>query len=842
MKNYSYHFLLILIAGFANLFALCQDAVKPNIIFIVVDDLNDYIDGLEGSQESATPNINRISDNGTLFTNAICSAPLCCPSRTSFLTGKDPTYTNIYSAAGYKCNNFAQNFTAVGNNDEYFTIPGFLKDSIGYFTYGLNKIFHCYENYQEYDSITPEPCEKELSWNKIFVYNDSATIAAGLVEQGVFNNEWSAINDTMEKHMMDYVAVDSATSFIQQFAQNNSITCGDPFFIALGIKKPHKPLYIPEKYFKEEYITDFYEEPFNIPFHFPANSYPYNGIIMPPQPEIPFSDYYNLPLDSMGQGMVKGADNNFIEWAEDLSPTPLVDIAFDDSLTLDVLAWSKRANCVMAYLAGIKYLDAQIGRLLDSLETYPEIYNNTVIILLGDNGYGLGEKKHWGKRTLWETDIRVPLIISDLREPNKQVCNTTVSLLDLFPTICDLIGTDYPTFIDGSQYLDGKTLYPLLQEPTQHWERPILSGVKKESNSEGACFPQYSVRNDQFHYIRYQSNGGGLTICDSLNSYFEEELYEIGANREIDPNEWNNLIQNTDYKPVVDYLQQWLPDSSMFNAKTYTAFIKKDPMDCFLSYSDTLDLMFELFDTLGAYVLPPDELMYIWTNNLTSDTINSTSESFLISSIPTAIFNTNSKLIFYLQIIDTTSGSGFIRAFDMEHYFLNPDNLPTLSFELLSADSIAYVNDFEISGSYNFYWWVINGDSVFYNEIPEEITFDIPAPYTITCYVQYGNNDCVLSYTQTIYKPLINYFKDEVLYIIPNPAHNNVTIYLKSGISGNVLNMYDLNGKLIKRFDLGQDIGTSYYNFNVEDFENGVYLLCVTGLLNSISSPLIIMR
>lgn len=840
MGKHISHISLLLFFVLTRLNGFAQADTKPNIILIVVDDLNDYIEGMGGSQESTTPNISRISDNGTLFTNAFCSAPLCCPSRTSFLTGKDPSYTNIYSAAGYKCNNFSQNFTAAGNNDEYFTIPGYLKDSLGYFTFGLNKIFHCYENFQEYDSLTAEPCEKELSWNKIFVYNDSPTIAPGLVEQGVFNNEWSAINDTMEKHMMDYVAVDTATKFIQQFALDNTITCGNPFFIALGIKKPHKPLYIPEKYFKPEYIADFYEEPFDIPFHFPANSYPQNGIIMPPQPKIPFSDYYNLPTDSMGQGMVKGADNNFNEWAEDLSPMPIIDAAFDDSLTLDLLSWSKRANCVMAYLAGIKYLDAQIGRLLDSLESYPEIYNNTVIILVGDNGYGLGEKKHWGKRTLWETDIRVPFIISDLREPNKQMCNTTVSLLDLFPTICDLIGSEYPTFLDGTQYLDGKTLYSLLQEPAQHWERPILSGVKKESNSEGACFPQYSVRNDRFHYIKYQSNGGGLTICDSVNSYFEEELYEIGINREIDPNEWNNLINNEDYNPVVEYLQQWLPDSSMFNTKTYSVFIKKDPMDCFLSHTDTIDLFFELLDTSGVAITPPGELLYIWTNNLTSDTINSTSASFLISEIPDAIFNSNSKLIFYLQVIDTTSGS--INAFDMEYYFIDPENSPDVSFELLSADPLVYVNEFEITGSYNSYWWLINSDSVFYNEIPEEITFDTPAPYTISCYVQYGNNDCVLSYSQTIYKPLINYFKDDILYIIPNPAHNNVTIYLKSGISSNELNMFDLNGKLVRRFDLSEDIGSSYYNFNVEDIENGVYILNITSEINSTSSPLIIMR
>ena len=79
---------------------------KPNFIFIVVDDLNDGIEALNALPETLTPNINRICENGTVFTNAVCPAPLCCPSRTSFLTGKDPAYTQIYSTYNYKCTDF----------------------------------------------------------------------------------------------------------------------------------------------------------------------------------------------------------------------------------------------------------------------------------------------------------------------------------------------------------------------------------------------------------------------------------------------------------------------------------------------------------------------------------------------------------------------------------------------------------------------------------------------------------------------------------------------------------------------------------------------------------------
>src|SRR5262245_43886864 len=111
--------LLILLSG--PIYVLAQVDEKPNIIFIVADDLNDYIESLVTSPDVETPNINRIADLGTTFFNAYCPSPLCCPSRTSFMTGKDTRYTDVYSAATYNCHDFSGNFKPASNNDEYFT-------------------------------------------------------------------------------------------------------------------------------------------------------------------------------------------------------------------------------------------------------------------------------------------------------------------------------------------------------------------------------------------------------------------------------------------------------------------------------------------------------------------------------------------------------------------------------------------------------------------------------------------------------------------------------------------------------------------------------------------------
>lgn len=841
MKITSLRVYLLSLLSIATIAAVQGQAVKPNIIFIVVDDLNDYTSDLEGLPAVETPNISRISANGTVFTNAVCSSPLCCPSRTSFLTGKAAEYTGVYSSSDYRCNDFSKNFTPANGNDTYFTIPGYLKDYGNYFTYGINKIFHCYENYQEYDSTTIDPCAKGLSWNKIFVHLDTNEIIPGvnMIDEGVHNNEWSRINDTLEPYMMDYIAVDSSIKFINEFA-NGEGTCGNPFFLALGIKKPHKPNYIPEKYYLPEYVEDFYATPFDIPFNFPPNAYPLNGIIMPPQPEVPFSDLYSLPDGGMGQSMIKGADENFVEWGEALSPVPEVHPDFSDSLSLDILTWSMRANSIISYIAAVKYIDAQIGRLLDSLESYPEVYNNSVIILVSDNGYSLSEKRHWGKRDLWETDVRIPLIISDLRNPIPQVSKSMVTLLDLFPTICTLADVPQPTFPDGTSYLDGNDITNLMQDPDLLIEIPQLSSVRKEADTEGFCNPQYSIRDDRFHYIRYKSNGGGESICDSAGSYIEEELYEIGIDRTVDPNEWNNLIANSNYLPVVEYISQWMPGGAMYLQKAFLPIINNNEIDCILDYNDTILLSTDIFDTLGVLVSPPAEYIYAWTNNLNTDTIFGTSATFAVGSLSPEVYELNDEIFFYFTIIEPITKRKI--GFDLKVYYLNPINEPFATFTLLVDDEYTInVFDFEITGDYTDYWWTIDGDSLHYNVKPGPHSFGVSGSYTYVCNVRYGNDDCIATFEETNKTTIENYFENESLIAIPNPANNNVILLLKSLALNGELYIYGSTGNLVKHLSINNNYN-NYYEIDNLELQSGIYMVVNINDETKIATPLVICR
>ncbi|MBC8173199.1 MAG: sulfatase-like hydrolase/transferase, partial [Chitinophagales bacterium] len=98
-----------------------QTSEKPNIVFIIMDDLNDYVQGFDGHPQAKTPNIAKIEKKGTTFVNSYCAAPKCGPSRTSMITGKDCNYTQIYNNGDLKCGNFRNNFTAEKGNETIYT-------------------------------------------------------------------------------------------------------------------------------------------------------------------------------------------------------------------------------------------------------------------------------------------------------------------------------------------------------------------------------------------------------------------------------------------------------------------------------------------------------------------------------------------------------------------------------------------------------------------------------------------------------------------------------------------------------------------------------------------------
>jgi len=252
-----------------------------------------------------------------------------------------------------------------------------------------------------------------------------------------------------------------------------------PFFLGAGILRPHIPWYVPQT---------FYDQ------------YPLEDIVVPPAPP---GDLDDLP--PRGQQIGSGR-RHWHEWL------------VEEGL------W---AEAMQGYLASVSFVDAQVGRLLDALESSDHA-DDTVVVLWSDHGFHLGEKEAWEKFTLWEESGRVPLMIRapGVTEP-RQRCDEPVSLLDLYPTLTELCGLKTPEGVEG------QSLVPLLEDPNRDTDRVAITTWN---------YQNHSVRSKRWRYIRYRTG--------------EEELYD----HDFDPGEYHNLADQKAYEPIKERLAARLPE------------------------------------------------------------------------------------------------------------------------------------------------------------------------------------------------------------------------------------------------------------------------------------------
>jgi len=201
---------------------------KPNVLFISLDDMNDWIEPLGGHPQALTPNLSRLAEEGMIFRHAYCASPSCNPSRTALLTGKAAYRTGMYS--NYQV--WREVLPDVQTMPQYF-------HEQGYWAAGAGKIFH---------NNMPDP----QSWDDYFPSKTKhmpdyyRPKPGGTVNMPVFHNmylafDWSPIPLTDEQ-TGDYQSVHWVT---EQLKQPHT----QPFFLACGIYRPHLPWYVPQKYF-----------------------------------------------------------------------------------------------------------------------------------------------------------------------------------------------------------------------------------------------------------------------------------------------------------------------------------------------------------------------------------------------------------------------------------------------------------------------------------------------------------------------------------------------------------------------------------------------------------------
>ena len=394
---------------------------RPNVLFIAIDDLNDWVGCLGGHPDARTPNIDRLASQGVNFTRAYCSAPACNPSRASLLTGKRPSTSGVY------------------RNDQPWrpampdavTLPqDFMAN--GYRVLGCGKIFHGRfpesTSWHEYFESPGSPAPPNLPLN-------------GIENAGHF--DWGPL-DCHDADMSDWKLVDWAEKKLAQAWR-------EPFFLAVGITKPHLPWYVPRKYF---------------------DLFPPDRITLP---EVNPDDLDDVP--EAGRKMAK-----------------------PDGDHRNVIRTDNWRRAVSAYLAAGAFTDACVGRLLDALNT-TRYADNTIIVLWGDHGWHLGEKLHWRKFALWEEATRNPLVmvVPGLTKSDS-VCGRTVTLMDIYPTLAELCG------LAPREGIEARSLTPLLRDPNAPWDRPALTTHGRNN---------HSLRTERWRYIRYEDGSDELYDHDS---------------------------------------------------------------------------------------------------------------------------------------------------------------------------------------------------------------------------------------------------------------------------------------------------------------------------------------
>lgn len=393
-------------------------AGRPNVLFIAIDDQNDWIGHLGGHPMAKTPNLDRLAARGTTFTNAHCNMALCNPSRTSLLLGLRPTTTGIYGLSPW--------FRTLPRWKDRVTLPQHFENN-GYLTAATGKIYHGgtgggggrakgkagrgakadaagkpeFMVTAPFGGVGTRPPKKLIG--------DTPMGNNPLMDWGV----WPLDNDDTQKG--DYQVATWAAEQIKSAPKDR------PFFIAAGFFLPHVPCYATQKWF---------------------DLYPDDDSVLPKVME---NDRADTPRFSW-----------YIHW---LLPEPRLKFLKESS------QWR---NLVRSYLACTSFTDAQVGRLLTALDESGH-RDDTIVVVWGDHGWHLGEKEISGKNTLWDRGTKVPLVFAGPGVTPGQRCGQPAELLDIYPTLADLAG------LPKRDDLEGLSLVPQLKDAAARRERPAVT-------------------------------------------------------------------------------------------------------------------------------------------------------------------------------------------------------------------------------------------------------------------------------------------------------------------------------------------------------------------------------
>lgn len=459
MKRIALFIAVICITGCSGLLPSVL-AAKPNVLFLICDDLNCDL-GSYGHAQVQSPNIDQLARRGVRFENAYCQFPLCGPSRASFMAGMYPDQTLVHQNAVY----LRSRVPKIRTMSQMFR-------RAGYFATRIGKIYHYqvpshmgtsgHDDPDSWDyTINPRGRDKDEE-SKIF------TLRAG---QYGGTLSWMAAAGTDEEQT-DGIAATEAVQLLKDYSAGEQ-----PFFLAVGLYRPHTPYVAPQKYF---------------------DMYPLESIIVP---QIPEGYFDSLPKPAR-RWLTRKKEQ--LHLADDLA-----------------------RQAIQAYYASITFADAQLGRILRTLDE-TGLAENTVVVFTSDHGYHMGEHGYWQKTTLFENATHVPLIIAGPGVAAAgQATSAPAEMVDFYPTLAELCDLKAPGYVSGI------SLAPVLSDPQS---RPRECALTQLGNG-------YSIRTERYRYTEWGKDG-----TEGV------ELY----NHQTDSAELVNLAQSAQHASQVERLSQLL--------------------------------------------------------------------------------------------------------------------------------------------------------------------------------------------------------------------------------------------------------------------------------------------
>lgn len=453
-----------------------QKKDRPNILFIIADDLTATAVSCYGNTVDTAPNIDRLASQSVRFTRAYCQYPVCGPSRASFLSGYYPNATTTYGYVSGREN--------IGPDRK--TWPQLFKEN-GYYTARVSKIFHM---------GVPIDIEKgsngtddEASWTERFNSQGPEWQAPGEGElvQGNPNGDLPIqggnVMTIVKADGDDLVHSDGKTA--QKTIELLRKHKDEPFFLAVGFVRPHVPFVAPKAYF---------------------DPYPFEKMHLPPKLSWDWDD-----IPERGINYVNSRNGQ--------------------------MSNEQQKKALAGYYASVAYMDNQVGKVLDALKS-EGLEDNTIVIFTSDHGFHLDEHDFWMKVSLHEESAKVPLLIK-VPGKKPAVSHSFAELIDLYPTVAELAelahsehlqGKSLVKILDNPDHSVRDTAFSVSQGGKTFLLRTDEWAYIQYDEDAGSGMELFDMKKDSLQFTNLAHTAGYTDIVRQFQKALAKKLAEVREN------------------------------------------------------------------------------------------------------------------------------------------------------------------------------------------------------------------------------------------------------------------------------------------------------------------------